>query len=58
MFGKLIILELKVIFLADLSIVKIFLMKLSRHFDNYFMFGKYNGFVNKASVSACLYCIF
>ena len=45
MFGKLLILYLKVIFLGDFSIVKIFLMKLSRYHDNYFkyfMFGKYN----------------
>ena len=33
-------------------------MKLSCYYDNYFkyfMFGKYNGFVSKASVSTCMY---
>jgi hypothetical protein len=43
MFGKLIILQLKVIFLRDFSILKCF------------MFGKYYGFVSKARVSACMY---
>jgi hypothetical protein len=35
-----------------------FLKKLSCYHDNnfgYFMFGKYNGFVSKARVSACMY---
>jgi hypothetical protein len=50
-----------VIFLGDFwhfSFVKIFLTKLSCYHDNYFkyfMFGKYNGFVSKARVSACMY---
>jgi hypothetical protein len=46
------------IFRAGFSNVKIFLMKLSCYHDNYFkyfMFGKYNGFVSKAKVSACMY---
>jgi hypothetical protein len=41
-----------VIFSGDFSFVKIFLTKLSCYHDNYFkyfMFGKYNGFVSKAS---------
>jgi hypothetical protein len=49
-----------VILLGDFSILKIFLIKLSCYHDNYFkyfMFGKYNGFVSKASVSACMYFI-
>ena len=36
----------------------LFLKKLSCYHDNcsrYFMFGKYNGFVSKARVSACMY---
>ena len=39
-------------------ICKNILKKLSCYHDNYFryfMFGKYNGFVNKARVSACMY---
>ena len=39
-------------------ICKNILKKLSCYHDNYFgyfMFGKYNGFVSKASVSACMY---
>jgi hypothetical protein len=43
-----------VIFLGDF----LFLKKLSCYHDNYFryfMFGKYNGFVSKARVSACMY---
>jgi hypothetical protein len=47
-----------VIFLGDFSFVRIFLKKLSCYHDNnfgYFMFGKYNGFVSKARVSACMY---
>jgi hypothetical protein len=39
-------------------ICKIILKKLSCYHDNYFryfMFGKYNGFVSKARVSACMY---
>jgi hypothetical protein len=46
-----------VIFLGDFSILKIFLIKLSCYHDNYFkyfMLGKYNGFVSKERVSACL----
>ena len=38
--------------------VRIFLKKLSYYHDNcsrYFMFGKYNCFVSKARVSACMY---
>jgi hypothetical protein len=38
--------------------VRIFLKKLSCYHDNcsrYSMFGKYNGFVSKARVSACMY---
>ena len=70
MFGKLIILQLKVIekpnweYLilynnigGDFSILKLFL-KLSCYHDNYFqyfMFRKRNGFVSKARVSACMY---
>ena len=45
------------IFLGDFSFVRIFL-KISCYHDNYFryfMFGKYNGFVSKARVSACMY---
>jgi hypothetical protein len=43
--------------LGDFSIIKIFFMKLSCYHDNYFnfMFRKYNGFVSKARVSACMY---
>ena len=40
------------------SFVRIFLKKLSCYHDDYFryfMFGKYNGFVSKAKVSACMY---
>jgi hypothetical protein len=48
-----------VIFLGDFSFVRIFLTKkLSCYNDNYFryfMFGKYNGFVSKARVSACMH---
>jgi hypothetical protein len=42
-----------VIFLGDFSFVRIFL----KNYNNfgYFMFGKYNGFVSKARVSACMY---
>jgi hypothetical protein len=50
--------EIKLIFLGDFSFVRIFLKKLSCYHDNYFryfMFGKYNGFVSKARVSACMY---
>ena len=39
-------------------ICKNILKKLSCYHDNYFryfMFGKYNGFVSKARVSACMY---
>ena len=39
-------------------ICKNILKKLSCYHDNncrYFMFGKYNGFVSKARVSACIY---
>jgi hypothetical protein len=39
-------------------ICKYILKKLSCYHDNYFryfMFGKYNGFVSKARVSACMY---
>jgi hypothetical protein len=39
-------------------ICKNILIKLSCYHDNnfrYFMFGKYNGFVSKARVSACMY---
>ena len=39
-------------------ICKCILKKLSCYHDNnfgYFMFGKYNGFVSKARVSACMY---
>jgi hypothetical protein len=39
-----------VLFLGDISFVKIFLTKLSCYHDNYFkyfMFGKLNGFVSK-----------
>ena len=46
------------IFLGDFSIVKIFLIKLSCYYDNYFIdfiFGKYNGFVSKARVSASIW---
>jgi hypothetical protein len=38
--------------------IKNILKKLSCYHDNYFryfMFGKYNGFVSKARVSACMY---
>jgi hypothetical protein len=41
-----------IIFLGDFSFAKIFLTKLLSYYDNYFkyfMFGKYNGFVSKAS---------
>ena len=41
-------------------ICKNILKKLSCYHDNYFryfMFGKYNGFVSKARVSACMYCL-
>jgi hypothetical protein len=58
MFGILIILKLKVIFLGDFSFANVFLIELSCYHDNYFkyfMFGKYNGFVSKARVSACMY---
>jgi hypothetical protein len=44
-----------------LSILKIFLIKLSCYHDNYikyFMFEKYNGFVSKARVSACMHVYF
>jgi hypothetical protein len=47
-----------VIFLVDFSIVKIFLIILSCYHDSYFkyfMFEKYNSFVSKARVSACMY---
>jgi hypothetical protein len=57
MFGKFILFQLKVIFLWEISILKIFLIKLSCYNDNYFkyfMFGKYNGFVSKVRVSACM----
>jgi hypothetical protein len=49
-----------VIFLSDFSFVRIFLrnyhvtMTTTLEF-RYFMFGKYNGFVSKARVSACMY---
>jgi hypothetical protein len=46
------------LFLGDFSFVRIFLKKLSCYHDNYFryfMFGKYNGFVSKVRVSACMY---
>jgi hypothetical protein len=46
------------IFLGDLFICKNILKKLSCYHDNYFryfMFGKYNGFVSKARISACMY---
>jgi hypothetical protein len=39
-------------------ICKNILKKLSCYYDNnfgYFLFGKYNGFVSKARVSACMY---
>jgi hypothetical protein len=51
MFGELIILQLKVIFLGVFSFVKIFLIKLSCYHDNYFtyfMFGEHNSFVSMA----------
>jgi homogentisate 1,2-dioxygenase len=50
MFGKLIILELKVIFLGDFSFWEN-ILKLACYHDNYFkyfMVRKYNGFVSKA----------
>ena len=45
------------IFLGDFSFVRIFLKLLCYHDNNfrYFMFGKYNGFVSKARVSAFMY---
>ena len=52
MFGKF------TIFLEDFSIIKMFLIKLSCYHDNYFkyfMFGKYNGFVSKTRVAACVF---
>jgi hypothetical protein len=42
------------------SICKDILKKISCYHDNYFryfMFGKYNGFVSKARVSACMYIL-
>jgi hypothetical protein len=48
-----------VIFLGDFSFVKIFLknyrVTMNKYMFKYFMFGKYNGFVSKARVSACMY---
>jgi hypothetical protein len=47
-----------VIFFRRFFICKNILKKLSCYHDNYFrhfMFGKYNGFVSKARVSACMY---
>jgi hypothetical protein len=48
-----------VIFLGDFSFIcKNILKKLSCYHHNYFryfMYGKYNGFVSKARVSACMY---
>ena len=59
MFGKLIIVLLKVIFWeGNISILKLFLIKSSCYSDNYFqyfMFEKHNGFVSKARVPACMY---
>ena len=57
MFGKLIILLLKVIFWGDFSILKLFL-KLSCYHDNYFqffIFRKHNVLSDKARVSTCMY---
>jgi hypothetical protein len=47
-----------VIFLGDFSFVRIFLKNYRVTMTNYFryfMFGKYNGFVSKERVSACMY---
>jgi hypothetical protein len=50
----------KMIFLGDFSFVRIFLKNYrvtvtTTQESRYFMFGKYNGFVSKARVSACMY---
>ena len=50
--------SLKVTFFRRFFICKNVLKKLSCYHDSYvryFMFGKYNGFVSKARVSACMY---